>query len=237
MKNNKTKLITYLTICSMLLTGCKMELESILNKDKPTDPRKTTDASLMAVEEPKETQENSINEDITIIPTETEIPPVIKEEIVFATTDVNIRSSNTTESLKIGKLKIYETAYKILSCDNNWDLVRYDEGIGYVCRDYLEYSGEFVESEYTHTEYNDIVLTTTELNFRTSPTTDAEIIQTFNENTELQVVAKVDNDWLLVKNNGTFGYVHSNYTISLLNKANEQYPGLNLTELNTKKVV
>lgn len=157
--------------------------------------------------------------------------------IVSATTNVNIRSSNTTESLKIGELKIYETAFKILSCDNNWDLVKYNNQIGYVCRDYLEYTNEMIEPEYTYQEYNDIVITKSQLNFRTAPTTDSEIILTFNKNTELQVVAKVDNDWLLVQNNGIFGYVHSDYTISLLDKANEAYPELNLTEFDIQKVV
>jgi len=189
-----------------------------------------------------ETQENNnivptIGETIPIIEETEPTIPNIKDEIVTATTEVNIRSSNTAKSLKIGNLKIYESAIKILSCDNNWDLIKHDDGIGYVCRDYLNYTKEYIETEYEHQEYKDIVLTKTELNFRTNPTIESEIILTFDKDTELQVVAKVNNGWLLVKYNENFGYVHGDYTISLLDKINEQYPQLNLLEIDIKKII
>ena len=175
--------------------------------------------------------------------TETHVTEEIIEEtktitypLVSATTEINICSSNTTESLRIGNLKINETAIKILTCDNNWALVKTENQIGYVCTDYLTEISN-IESDYEHIKENDIVLTTTELNIRTNPTTAASIIKTFKKNTELELIAKVNNGWLLVKNNGIIGYVHGDYTISLLETAKKEYPELNLNNLDTKKIV
>lgn len=201
---------------------------------------------------PKEEATTPINPPITTIPEES-TPPVIEEttapietipplndneEIkVHATTTVNIRASNTTDALKIGKLEVNEAAYRILSCSNNWDLVRTNDKIGYICRDYLSYSNDTQELEYKHQLKNDIVLTTSELNFRISPDSSSQKIDRFKKDTELEVVAEVDNGWLLVKYNGILGYVHKGYTTSLLEKAQQEYPELNLEELCTEKVV
>ena len=162
---------------------------------------------------------------------------VNKNEILTAITNVNIRSSNITESLRIGELKINESAIKILSCDNNWTLVKTSEQIGYVCNDYLTTSKLYIDLEYKHKKENDIVITTSELNIRDNPNTDANIIKTFEKNTELEVIAKVDNGWLLVKNNGIIGYVHGDYTVSILESAKEQYSELNIKDLDIIKIV
>lgn len=157
--------------------------------------------------------------------------------LAYAEKSVNLRSSNTKDSLKIDTLDENDVMYKIMSCDNSWDLVRYNGKIGYVCRDYIRYSDEYYQQEYEHLKQNDIVLTSTDLNFRLEPNQKADRITTFKKNTELQVLAMIDNGWLLVKNNGVIGYVHGDYTTSLLEKANELYPELNLSELSVKKVV
>ena len=182
-------------------------------------------------------EETQVTEEVKVEETEPVSNLTEDNIMVSATTNVNIRSSNTVNSLKIGSFKMYDIAYRILCCDNNWDLVKYNNQIGYVCRDYLEYSNESYDTEYKYTMKNDIVLTTTELNFRTSPSTDGDKISRFAEYTELQVIASVDNGWLLVKNNGVLGYVHGDYTASLLDKAREEYPNLNITELDVKKIV
>ena len=134
----KVKLIAYLTASSMLLYGCKMTINNFLNKDKQDVPKK--DFNTEQTIEGSETKETELTIE-TIIPTEIEIEttntepetiptievtePVIEptEEIVLpneivvrATTNVNIRSSNTADSLKIGLLNKNDFAYKILSC-------------------------------------------------------------------------------------------------------------------------
>lgn len=257
---NKKKLMAYMLASSMFLSGCKANIKGILYNYKDCFTKKDFNTSAtddFSKEKVSEVKDLTVPATLETVPATTE--PVkdhvqntentqIEESetvlnqtedniIVYATTDVNICSSNTSSSLKIGSFKIYDAAYRILCCDNNWDLVKYNNQIGYVCKDYLEYSEDSYETEYKHTKKNDIVITITDLNFRIAPNTDAEIISTFNQNTELQVIAEVDNGWLLVKNNGVLGYVHGEYTMSLLEKAKEQYPELNINELDVKKII
>lgn len=106
-----------------------------------------------------------------------------------------------------------------------------------MCNDYLTTTNLYEESNYYHKTYDDIVITISDLNIRMNPNTNAEIIKTLEKNTELEVIAKVNNGWLLVKNNGIIGYVHGDYTISLLESAKEQYPNLNIKNLNVIKLV
>ena len=199
---------------------------------------------------PTETyQEETIPEEEIFIPEETINPEIPKEEsiipvqpvneniLVIATTNVNLRSGPTADSIQIDQLKIYDRAYKILSCENGWDLVWYNNNIGYIKSDYVDYTADTYETEYIHTKYNDIVITTSSLNFREKPDSDSKRISTFKPNTELQVIATVDNGWLLVKYNSTLGYVHSGYVVSMLDRANELYPELQLTNLKPQHVV
>ena len=215
------------------------ETELIIETTKPTTIPKETEIETMFTEPIEETEP-------TIIPAIEETEPVIEsteeitlpnEIIVRATTNVNIRSNNTADSLKIGLLSKNATAYKILSCDNNWDLVKVGDQIGYICRDYLEYTNETYESNYKHTPKTDIVITTTELNLRKTPNTEKARISRFDKNTELEVIATLDNEWLLVRNNGVLGYVHGDYVVSLLELANLEYPELNLEKLDIQKIV
>ena len=73
---------------------------------------------------------------------------------------------------------------------------------------------------------NDIVITTVSLNYRKQPDKESERILTFDENTELQVLAETDNGWLLVKSNNVLGYVSKDYTISMYEMLNNIYPDL-----------
>ncbi len=165
-------------------------------------------------------------------------PPIeTQQNMAHTTTSVNMRCSNTTDALIINNLQINEKVYKILSCENNWDLVKYNGQIGYICRDYLNYSGETTETKYQYTPKKDIALTSEDLNFRPTPSTEVKSITRFGKGEEIEVIAEVNNGWYLVKSNGKLGYVHGDYITSLLDRANEQYPELNLTELETKKVV
>ena len=274
MNKNKTRIITFLLLGSLLLSGCQKnnknhnnggayieyppdttlsQVETII----PSNPTETVpETSQPIVTTPVETlPEETIPEETTpdestpeeTIPEETIPDDPIKEEpvvenkeaiVVEANTTVNLRSSNTSESLQLDQLQIYDKAYKIMSCDNGWDLIRYNDKIGYVFRDYITYTDEEYVTEYKHFKYEDIVLTTGSLNFREQPNTSSKIISTFKENTELQVIAVLeDSDWILVKYNGVIGYVHSGYVTSLLDRANSLYPELQLESLKTKKVV
>lgn len=266
MSKSRLKLISLILSCSMFLAGCEQEIQEIENtlREKLTFPNlwtissieesstettistKTSETEFViteteefetepVVEETTRETESPVEE--TISETEPPIDLTIDDIVVHATTKVNVRSGNTTDSLIIGSMELGDAAYKILSVDKNWDLVRTKDQIGFVHRDYLEYSEEKVEDEYEHEVKNDIVLTTTNLNLRQYPTVDSTKIGNFESNTELEVVAEVDNGWLLVKYNGQLGYVKCDYTKSLLEIAKEQYPELEIEDLGVQKVV
>ena len=258
MNKYKIKIMAYLIAISTFLTACGI-LEApkdILNNELTLNNPTTSTGTLLDETKP------SIDNTVTIPSTQPSIEetkpnveeikpeanlPIIEETkpvvdasdnmIVHATTDVNLRSSNSADSMKLGTLKLGEAAYRILSCENNWDLVRYDGELYFVCRDYLEYTNEYVESDFEHIPKNDIVLTNTDLNFRSEPSTEGKKLDTFEEGTELQVLAEVDNGWLLVRHNGEIGYVSSDYTTSLLEKLNYYYPELEMDELVVEKVI
>ena len=272
MSKNRTKIITFLLLGSLLLSGCQKTskgeemtgayveypADETLSRVETTIPEETieimppfsTETTPDYVEPdfsiPEETKPVETIPPVTI-PEETtpkvEItPPVVEEAkdtiIVQANTTVNLRSSNTADSIWLDQLQVYDTAYKILSCDNGWDLVKYNDKIGYVFRDYITYTEEAYEPEYKHIKHDDIVLTTGSLNFREKPTANSKKLGTFAKDTELQVVALLEgSDWILVKYNGVLGYVHSGYVISLLDRSNELYPELQLNGLKTQKVV
>lgn len=238
MSKNKARIITFLLLGSLLLSGCQKRIKGNQNGGAYIEfPPEETIFQVETIN-PSET----LSQTNPTIPEETRYEvteqPVIDNIIVKANTTVNLRSSNTTESLKIDQLQIYDKAYKILSCDNNWDLVKFNGKIGYVFRDYITYTSESYDIENKHIKYEDIVITNETLNFREQPNTNSNKLLTFEKNTELKVIAKlVDSEWLLVKYNGILGYVHGSYVASLLNRANELYPELKLSNLSTKKVV
>ena len=244
----RIKLIAYILSCIMGFTSSKIIIQELNKKDNfqnqnngqttsQTPPIETTTGITEFIENMIFPNDKTVTEPTN--PAEIEItePEIITDDIVMTTSDVNIRANNSEDALIIGNLQINESAIKIVSSDNGWTLVKANDKIGYISSSYLQLTGETVEREYDHNLKNDIVLTTTDLNFRTGPSTDYEVIETFKINTELRVVAEVDNGWLLVQHNDRLGYVSSEYTISLLEKARQQYPELELTELNVEKVV
>ena len=272
MSKNRTKIITFLLLGSLLLSGCQKTskgdemtgayveypADETLSRVETTIPEETieimppfsTETTPDYVEPdfsiPEETKPVETIPPVTIpeetTPKEEITPPVVEEAkdtiIVQANTTVNLRSSNTADSIWLDQLQVYDTAYKILSCDNGWDLVKYNDKIGYVFRDYITYTEEAYEPEYKHIKHDDIVLTTGSLNFREKPTANSKKLGTFAKDTELQVVALLEgSDWILVKYNGVLGYVHSGYVISLLDRSNELYPELQLNGLKKQKVV
>lgn len=226
-------------------------VESIVDNNKITEtivpeeieetlPKETT---ITEVEETTPTQEIQATEEITqeTAPSEDNQQTVEKEmfdsQIVYCNEDTNLYANNNDNALVIGNIHINDSAYRILSESNGWDLIIYNNQIAYIKTSSLEFTEETIQTEYQYTPKTDIVLTTAILNFREGPSTEYKVIDLLNIDTELEVMAEVNNGWLLVKYNGILGYVSGSYTTSLLNKVNELYPEVNLTEIAPQKVV
>lgn len=250
MDKTKTKIISYILANIMFISSCNITKEPVMDIVIPeTSIEETTEEPTILETELKQTKEPTIETTSEIMeittPTTVMTMPIEQtieqhiqgEEILSINTNTAMYTSNTTDSMKICNIKINESAIKILSCNNNWSLVKYNNHIGYINNDNLESTNNYIETDYEYTKQSDILLTTTDLNFRKQPNTSSEIIRTFRINTELELIAKVNNGWLLVKYNGVIGYVHGDYTISLFEQAKKEYPELELNELDVKKVI
>lgn len=166
-------------------------------------------------------------------PEETE--PVLKNDVMFATTNLNLRTSPSTNGLIIGNLEVYDVVER-LAQGPEWSLVKFKDQLAFANNNYLEPTNSTNEVEVEHELKNDLVITTSRLNFRTQPDKKSDRILTFEENTELQVLAETDNGWLLVKSNNVLGYVSKDYTISMHEMLNNIYPDL-VEDLTLQKVV
>ena len=133
-------------------------------------------------EQTTEMEENRAPEETTeqeVVPT---LPEIIEELpiniIAYTTTTVNLRSSNNTKALIIKEIDPNIPVYRLASCQNNWDLVQVGDAIGFICRDYLMYTTETYENDHKIVLKNDIAVTTTELNFRSGPSTNYPVKKT-----------------------------------------------------------
>lgn len=161
--------------------------------------------------------------------------PVLKNDVMFATTNLNLRTSPSTNGLIIGNLEVYDVVER-LAQGPEWSLVKFNDQLAFANNNYLEPTNSTNEVEVEHELKNDVVITTSRLNFRTQPDKKSDRILTFEENTELQVLAETDNGWLLVKSNNVLGYVSKDYTISMYEMLNNIYPDL-VEDLTLQKVV
>lgn len=244
---NTIKLVAYILSCSLAFSGCGIRL------NRPNKTIKIDDIKISLTPTSnggKNPNLESIEEDIKETIGEklvTDIPDSSKEEIskedkelehnkAYVTTNLNVRSSNSTDSLIIGSLSVSDVVYRILTY-GKWDLVKCNNMVGYVYNEYLDYSAGEYKDEYHHQEYHDLVLTTANLNFRTGPGTDNDVMNILPVGTELKVAAKTNNDWLLVQHNGNFGYVHGDYVVSLNNRLKQTYPNLDLNNIDIEQVV
>lgn len=210
----------------------KIDNETLSTEESDSNTQSTAiESSTPEIEAEQETTESST------IEMEAEQETTDTLLIGHPTTVVNMRAGCGTEFKIISNLQVTDTVEKIFSY-GNWDLVKHNGTVGYICSDYLAYSTDTIPSDYQYEKQSDIAITTTkDLNFRPTPSTQEKSIDTFVEGEELEVVAKLDNGWYLVKSNCQLGYVYGNYIESLTERAKNQYPDLGLTSVTPQMVI
>lgn len=161
----------------------------------------------------------------------------VSENYIGQTTkETELRSGPSESHPIITNLSLNETIIKLFTNNNGCDLVKSNEYIGYIKSNAITYSKDIKENIPNHIKCNDIVITTSTITLKNAPTSQSETITTIQENEEVEVIALVDNGWLLVKYNGNIGYIEKTYTLSILEQIQKQYPELNITEINPNKV-
>ena len=129
---------------------------------------------------------------------------------VVTATNLNVRSGAGTNYSVIGSLK-NGTIVPVISESNGWSKINYNGKTGYVSSNYL--GNKNTSSDNTSSsesiKYKKIV-TATNLNFRSGPSTSSSKIGSIKEGTEVGVISE-SNGWSKINYNGKVGYVSSQY--------------------------
>ncbi len=135
------------------------------------------------------------------------VPP---KKIVTTTDSVNMRRSNSKESERVGKIGINEEVEILISYDEEWDLVRYKDKIGFVKREFLD---GIVDPNFDSniTLMGGYVTATDDVRLRLGPSTDYDKIGSLYNGQVAEVIGMTDNNWFIVKDDEKISYVSGEY--------------------------
>lgn len=144
-------------------------------------------------------------------------PPIIDSgnEQVIETGYVNtnglfVRLGPATSYSHIGLLS-YNTKVEILSENNGWYKINYNNGTGYVSKDFIDIKSSGNNENTDIDNINKIVIVTANaLNVRTSPSTSGKIVGTLIYGTKGNISAH-SNGWYKITAQGIEGWVHGDY--------------------------
>ena len=135
------------------------------------------------------------------------VPPKNK---VMTTDSVNMRSYNSKESDRVGKIEENQEVEVLISYDDDWDLVRYKNRIGFVSR-------EFLDGIVDHNFDSNIsliggyVTAKEDVRLRLGPSTKYEKIGSLYTGQEVEVIGVTDDNWFIVREDEKIGYVSGEY--------------------------
>ena len=115
-----------------------------------------------------------------------------------ATDNLNMRSYNSKDSERIGKIKKNEEVEVLVSYDDDWDIVRYKDKIGFVNREFLN---GIVEPNFDSeiTLINGYVTATEDLRLRITPDTENEYIKAENQVIKKEIALREEKQAALLK--------------------------------------
>lgn len=168
-------------------------------KAEPKNPSKKPPAAKVPL-----TEEEKIYESVT--------------ETVTAKEVTNLRSAATTKSDIVASLNNGQTAKRIGIGKNGWSKLEYDGKIVYAITSYLTTDLSFeakpeadIVSGNTFTSKNDSVTAKDEVNLRSLPTTDSEIVGKLVSGTFVNRTAVSDKGWSRLTYNGKTVYAVTSY--------------------------
>ena len=135
------------------------------------------------------------------------MPPKNK---VITTDSGNMRSYNSKESERVGKIEENQEVEVLVSYDDDWDLVRYKNRIGFVSR-------EFLDGIVDHNFDSNIsliggyVTAKEDVRLRLGPSTKYEKIGSLYTGQEVEVIGVTDDNWFIVREDEKIGYVSGEY--------------------------
>lgn len=138
---------------------------------------------------------------------------------MVTTTSLNVRSGAGTSYAIVGLLAP-NTSVTVISVNNNWAKILYNNEIRYCSADYLKKTTGTTEDS-AHGSYTAMV-TTTVLNARTGPGTSYSVAKVLPANTEVKVIG-IANGWAKINQNGQVLYCSSAYLKDVKAPVPEEY--------------
>ena len=157
-----------------------------------------TDASAEGGEQPAEGQDTSTEGGEQ--PTEDQEP-----QYVTATTTVNVRSSDSEQADKLGKVTGGTKLQVLEQRPNGWTKVDYEGKEGYIKTEFLQAAESAAGAEAIGT-----VTATTNINVRASASETADRLGVLSGGDSAELIG-TEGDWSKIKYNGQIGYVKSEY--------------------------
>lgn len=118
---------------------------------------------------------------------------VVNQEGLVNATSLNVRSGAGTNYSILGKLTNNSKVTIVAKCSNNWLKIKFNNGYGYVSRDYID-NIKNISTKWENGDYNCKVRATANLNLRTGRGTNNSIITTIKKGTVFEV-GYVYNNW------------------------------------------
>ncbi|MCR4585224.1 MAG: SH3 domain-containing protein [Lachnospiraceae bacterium] len=140
-------------------------------------------------------------------PAEPEKP---KEIIVEATTNVNVRSSDSENADKLGRVNEGTQLTCEEQLQNGWSRIQYEGKTAYIKTEFLKVVGANAEDASGMTVVGSVTAKEN-VNVRVTAETDGEKLGVVNEGDKLEVLEKDKNGWTKVKYKGKAGYVKTEY--------------------------
>ena len=126
-------------------------------------------------------------------------------QYVTTTTTVNVRSSDSEQADKLGKVSGGTKLQVLEQRPNGWTKVDYEGKEGYIKTEFLQLAESAAETETIGT-----VTATTNLNVRASASETADRLGVLSGGDSAELVG-TEGDWSKIKYNGQIGYVKSEY--------------------------
>lgn len=140
-------------------------------------------------------------------------------ETVVATDTVNVRSSDSENADKLGKLEVGTKVTRYEAKGNGWSKIDYNGQEAYVKSEYLKVDdGSTATQTETQTQETDNSASTGEkvtvketVKVRKSASTDGEVLATAYMGEQFEVVMKQADGWTKIKYNGQTAYIKSEF--------------------------
>lgn len=135
------------------------------------------------------------------------VPP---KNVLTTKDTVNMRYGNSKETERVGKISGNQEVEVLISYDEEWDLVRYKNTIGFVKREFLD---GIVDPNFDSniTLCGGYVTALEGVRLRNGDSTEHEIIGNLSQSEEAEVIGITDNNWFIVKTDDMIGFVSGEY--------------------------